>query len=107
MPDGIGKDQVVAIYAEGKEHALAIGTTLMTSDQMFVSSFFSFLWKSWRLTHCLPSTQTEGQPRTGAGQRALPQRRSLDLCEQEVTPTTPPNKASNQQSPQPAVMCAC
>ena len=36
VPDGVGKEQVVAIYAEGKEHALAIGTTLMTSDEMFV-----------------------------------------------------------------------
>lgn len=29
-----GKDQVVAIMAEGKQHALAIGITKMTTDEM-------------------------------------------------------------------------
>ncbi len=29
-----GKDQVVAIMAEGKTHALAIGITKMTTDEM-------------------------------------------------------------------------
>ena len=39
VPDNIGENQVVAIYVEGKEHALAIGTTLMTSFAMFVLPF--------------------------------------------------------------------
>ena len=31
-----GKDKIVAIMAEGKQHALAIGITKMTSDEMLV-----------------------------------------------------------------------
>ena len=32
--DDVKKDQVVAITAEGKENALAIGLTLMSTDEM-------------------------------------------------------------------------
>lgn len=32
--DDVKKDQVVAITAEGKENALAIGYTLMSSEEM-------------------------------------------------------------------------
>jgi len=34
VPDGIAENQVVAIYVEGKENALAIGTTILSSDNI-------------------------------------------------------------------------
>ena len=34
MPVSVGVDQPVAIYAEGKEHAMAIGLTKMSTDDI-------------------------------------------------------------------------
>jgi predicted ribosome-associated RNA-binding protein Tma20 len=34
MPDDFNIDEPVAIYAEGKEHALAIGLTKMSTEQI-------------------------------------------------------------------------
>lgn len=71
VPDNIGENQVVAIYVEGKEHALAIGTTLMTSFAMFVLPFHHAFFSPRFSRFSIP--QQVGEPRPCAGQPPLPQ----------------------------------
>ncbi len=80
VPDGIAENQVVAIYVEGKEHALAIGTTILSSDNMFVlhiHSIYMLSVHSYVTVCCIK--QSEGQPWSCSGQSSLPQRWSLDF----------------------------
>ena len=35
----VGKNQVVLIMANGKTHALAVGKTLMSTEEMYVSHY--------------------------------------------------------------------
>jgi len=35
VPDGLAAETPVAIYAEGKQHAMAVGITKMSRDEMF------------------------------------------------------------------------
>ena len=37
-----GKDKIVAIMAEGKQHALAIGITKMTTDEMYAHQIYAY-----------------------------------------------------------------
>lgn len=58
VPENVPENQVVAIYVEGKEHALAIGTTLMSSYAMSVLPPPLFLFHHHTLSHPSHPTPT-------------------------------------------------
>lgn len=47
----VAKDTVVAIMAEGKQHALAIGITTMSTDDMYITDIYSVFFT--RIFLCL------------------------------------------------------
>jgi len=43
LPDGLEVDDIVAVHAEGKEHPLAIGKMLLSSEEMYVACKYFLL----------------------------------------------------------------